>query len=231
MNIVAVIPARGGSKGIPGKNTKILLGRPMVAWTIRHALHSIHLDRIIVSTDSKKIASISRKYGAEVIIRPGKLAQDNSPIEEALRHVVSTLRKKENYKTDIIVELLANTPVREKGIIDKTIKRLIETKASAVMTVCKVSQHPEWMKKLEGDKLIPYIKCNLKVRQDLEKLYICDGSVVAIKEEALMRTRRRIRVHSFLGNDLRGIIQDPLSSLEIDKPSDLKLAEWILSHK
>ena len=231
MKIVGIIPARGESKGIPNKNIKMLKGKPVIAWTIEHALGSKYLDRIIVSTDSKKIANISKKYGAEVVMRPKELAGDDSPIELTLRHVVSTLKEKEDYKVDIVVLMQANVPVRKEGTIDEVVEKLISSKADSVMTVYEVNQRPEWMKRLKGERLIPYMRCNLYRRQDLPKLYIADGAVAAIKRKILMDTEGKVGVHEYLGRDIRAVIQEPLSSIEIDRLSDFKLAEWVLSQR
>jgi len=231
MKIVGIIPARGGSKGVPNKNIKMLKGKPVIAWTIEHALGSKYLDRVIVSTDSKKIANISKKYGAEVVMRPKELARDDSPLELSLRHVVSTLEKKENYKIDIVVQLLANVPIRADGIIEQVVKKLLESGADSVMTVYEVNQRPEWMKRLKGERLIPYMRCDLYRRQDLPELYIADGAVAAIKRKILMDTEGKVGVHEYLGKDIRAVIQEPLSSIEIDRLSDFELAEWVLSQR
>ena len=112
---VGIIPARAGSKGVPGKNIKPLLGKPMMAYVIEAALEAETLDRVIVSTDGEEIADVAREYGAEVIMRPSELAGDSSPMEDSLRHAV---RKMDTYPL-LTVLLQANVPIRKPGAIDE----------------------------------------------------------------------------------------------------------------
>ena len=121
MNTIGVITARGGSKGIPKKNIKPLLGKPLIYYTIAEAKKSKSLTRLFVSTDDEKIAKISREYGVEVIMRPAKFATDESRTELALVHVIESLREKEGYEADAVVTLEPTSPLRTAKLIDRCV--------------------------------------------------------------------------------------------------------------
>jgi len=135
MNI-AIIPARGGSKEILGKNLKPLNSKPLIAYSIESAKNSKCVDRVIVSTDDEKIAYTSEKYGAEVIIRPPELATDVSPSEDALIHVVDTIERDPNVRVDFILFLQATNPIRQYGLIDQCFDKLLKKKGDSLVTVC-----------------------------------------------------------------------------------------------
>ena len=229
MNILGVIPARGGSKGIPNKNVQLLFGEPVIAYTIIAAQRSNLITRLVVSTEDKEITEVSHRYAVEVIPRSVELAADDSPIEEALRHSVTYLREKEGYKPDIVVQMQANVPVRKQGMIDAVIEKLINSGADSVVSIYEVDQRPEIMKRLKGGRLFPRYKLTKGYRrQDFLKLYLLDGAVLATKTEVLFATTGDRRVHAYLGDDVRGVIQEKFYVVEIDTPEDLILAEAIL---
>lgn len=231
MKVLTIIPARGGSKDIKDKNIAPLLGKPIIAYTIEAALESKLTDKIVVSTEDKKIAEVSRKYGIQVIDRPAKYATDTAPIEWALRHAVRYLERKERYSPDIVVWLQANVPIRKNGQIDNVIQKLIDTNADSVITVTQVTQRPEFMKKMvKGDRIMHLAKPKKYRRQDYaaEPLYVADGAVLAMKKEVLMKTEGMTGAHVYLGNDIRGIIEEPKYAIEVDEPFDLDVAEGLL---
>lgn len=229
MNILGIIPARGGSKGFPRKNIQMLLGKPVIAHTIIAAHRSNLITRLVVSTEDEEIAEISRRYGVEVIPRPIELAADDSPIEQALRHSVTFLREKEGYEPVIVVQMQANVPVRKEGMIDTVIRKLINSGADSAVTIYEVDQGPELMNRLKGDRLFPRYKLPKGYRrQDFPKLYLLDGAVLATKTEALFKTIGDCRAHAYLGYDVRGVIQEKFYTIEIDSPEDLILAKAIL---
>ena len=136
MKIVAVIPARGGSKRIPKKNIRNFCGKPMIAWTILNALKSKQLDRVIVSTDDKEIARIAKKYGAEVpFLRPAELAIPTIGIEPTLKHAYEWLLKNDNYKANALVLLMPTAPLRQTRHIDEAIEIFKKKKVSSVVAV------------------------------------------------------------------------------------------------
>jgi N-acylneuraminate cytidylyltransferase len=230
MNIVIVIPARGGSKGVIDKNVYPLMGMPLIGHTILEAKQSKLADRIVVSTEDEKISTCAKNYGIQVIPRPPEYATDAAPIEWALRHVVRYLEGEENYSADIIVWLQANVPIRKEGQIDNVIKKLIDTHADSVLTVIEVSQRPEAMKKIvDGDRIIHMARPKETRRQEFkETLYIADGAVIAIRKTVLMETENLTGGHVYLGNDIRAVIEDPRYAIEIDDHFDLEVAEGIL---
>lgn len=229
MNIVGIIPARGGSKGFPRKNVQVLLGKPVIAHTIVAAQRSNLITRLIVSTEDEEITEISHRHGVEVIPRPVELAADDSPIEEALRHSVTYLREKEGYNPDIVVQMQANVPVRKEAMIDAVIEKLINSGADSTASIYEVDQRPEIMKRLKGDRLFPRYKLTRGYRrQDFSKLYLLDGAVLATKTEVLFATIGDRRAHAYLGDNVRGVVQEKFYAIEVDSPEDLVLAEAIL---
>jgi N-acylneuraminate cytidylyltransferase/CMP-N,N'-diacetyllegionaminic acid synthase len=226
--ILAIIPARGGSKGIPNKNIKLLANKPLIAYTIEEAFKSRFLDRVIVSTDNSEIANISKKYGAEVpFMRPKNLAEDTTPMHLVLQHAVKYLEKKKNYKIDIIVRLQPTSPFRKVSDIDAAIEKLLDTNADVVETVSKLLHPPFWIVKLKRDKLYPFIKTkkNYYRRQDSPKLYVINGAVYVIQKKALMKKT------NIFDKNTRATIMEPDRSIDIDTPLDFKIAELLLKEE
>lgn len=191
--ILAVIPARGGSKGLPGKNIRPLLGKPLIAWSIEQALASRHVDKIFVSTDSLAIAATAARFGVAVpFLRPGALATDKATTIDALRHVVDRLAKG-GERFDYLLLLEPTSPLRAKGDIDRAIKQLVdhEAQADSLVTLGEVHmEHPAIVKKIAKGRVAPYVAAARKVtrRQDLDKAYFPYGVVYLSKMAALMKT-------------------------------------------
>lgn len=230
MNILGVIPARGGSKRLENKNILPLLGKPLICYTIEHAKRSKLIDMVVCSTDSEEIAEVARGCSCKVIKRPKRLAGDRSKIEDAITHAVRYLEQRYHYSADIVVVLLANIPVRAEGVIDKTIKKLIDTKADSVFTVESVGKYnPCWMvKKGKGDKMIYYKPGRIDRVQDFRPLYINNGAVWAVWSKVLKRKMKRKTNYSPFGEDIRLIVQRRYEGIDIDDANDLLLAETIL---
>jgi len=232
MKILIVIPARGGSKGLKEKNIKPLAGKPLIGYTIEAAPESELADKIVVSTEDRRIAEVSRSYGTQVVDRPVEYATDTAPIEWALRHAVRYLAENENYFADIVVWLQANVPIRKKGQIDNVIQRLIDTGADSVITVTEVTQRPEYtMRMVDGDRVASFAGGEEFRRQEFEPLYIADGAVIAMKAEVLMRTEGMTGAHVYLGEDVRCIVEEPEYAIEIDDQFDFDVAEGLLIRK
>ncbi|MBU2541480.1 MAG: acylneuraminate cytidylyltransferase family protein [Candidatus Omnitrophica bacterium] len=232
MNILCVIPARGKSKRVTNKNIWTLQGKPLISHTIENALESKLCDKVVVSTDDQKIAEIAGYYEIDAIKRPANLALDTSAVDDALRHAVKHLEKKQGFFTDIVVFLQANVPIRKKGEIDKVIAKLKSIKdATSVVTVYAADQRPEWMKKIDPktDRIIPFMKpTNLYRKQDLPELYLLDGAITAVKRKVLMDTEGFRKIHAFLGERVYPVIHDRKYSIEIDELEDIELAEYFL---
>ena len=157
MEILAIIPARGGSKGIPRKNIIKLCGKPLITYAIEQALESRFINRVIVSTEDEEIAAISLKYGAEVPFRrPIEFAQDMSPDIDAFKHALEWLEENEGYKPDIVLNHRTVFPTRDVKIIDEAIELFINTpKADSLRSVCLAQQTPYKMWKIAGDYMEP----------------------------------------------------------------------------
>jgi len=232
-NILCVIPARGGSKGLKNKNIRPILGKPLLVYTIEAASESKLVNKIVVSTDDRKIAYVARKHNIQVIDRPRAYSTDSAPIEKALRHSVEYLRETEGYETDIVVCLQANVPIRKKRQIDNVIKKLISSKADTAATVYSVTQHPQWMKVM-GKKgiLSPLFPGEKKYRrQELEPRYLLDGAVCAIDGGVLMRNRHTHGSHAYMGRKIVGVIEEKKYATEVDDKKDLNFIEFYFKRR
>ncbi len=223
--VIGIIPARGGSKGVPRKNIRLLAGKPLIAYTIEAALAAKSLDRVIVSTDEKEIARVAKEYRAEVpFLRPKHLANDTTPDLPIFQHALQYLEDNEGYKPDIIVHLRPTTPFKSGKLIDEAVNKLISTGADGIRTVCLVDYHPYWMKKLEGDRILPFMELDKEYprRQDLPPVYEANGVVDVTRRKFIMDEGR------MLGDDIRAIFMEPIPSLDIDSELDFLVAEKIL---
>lgn len=229
-NILAVIPARGGSKGLKNKNILPLCGKPVISYTIDFALHFPLFDRVVVSTDDALIGGIARRHPVQVIRRPASLAQDASPIAPTLVHAVNTLKRRENYFPDAVVLLYANVPVRSQSMVKRAVARLFATSCDAVLTFVGVEKnHPNWMAQLKGGRVRYAYPSVTYRRQELKQLYLHDGGCVAVRTKSLLEKRGNTHLYSSFGDDIRGIVVNKWECVEIDTAYDLKLAEFILS--
>lgn len=219
MENIAIIPARGGSKGIPKKNIVDFLGQPLITYTIEQALGSKRIDEVYVSTDADDIAQISKKAGAKIINRPENIAGDEATTESALIHALNELERK-NKKPDLVVLLQCTSPLRREKDIDETVKLVIEEEYDSALTVCE--DHSFYWKEMdESAKPINYDPRERKRRQDLDKRYRENGSIYVFKADILEEKECR------LGGNI-GLYEMPeLYSFEIDVPEDLKITEAI----
>lgn len=194
--ILGITLARGGSKGIKNKNIVLLNSKPLIYYTIKEALKSKYLTDYIISTDSKKILNIAKKYKANVpFLRPSNLARDKSSSVLSLQHAVEFMEKKTLFKYDYIVELMCTNPLKNVIDIDSCIKKIIFKKADSVIAVNQIEDHhPARIKKIVNGKIKNF---NVKEipesrRQDLKpKAYVRSGSIYALKRDYLMKKNRR----------------------------------------
>jgi N-acylneuraminate cytidylyltransferase/CMP-N,N'-diacetyllegionaminic acid synthase len=228
-NILAVIPARGGSKSIPYKNIRVLAGKPLIAWTIEMALACLGLDRVIVSTDNQGIADIARQYGAEVpFLRPSKLAQEDTPGIEPILHAVQWLDEHESYRPDYVIVLQPTSVLRTTQDIEAAVQLAEKYQADAVVSVCPVSQHPYWMKRLTEDgRVLDFLLLDhpYTSRQELPPVYALNGAVYLIRREVLLQRK------TFYTDRTYAYIMPLERSLDIDTPWDWYLAELILKER
>lgn len=223
--VLCIIPARSGSKGLPGKNIKKLLGKPLIVYTIKQAEGSKYIDRIIVSTDSPQIAGISRRYGAETpFIRPKKLATDKSSTIDVLLHAIHWLEKEEDYGFDILVLLHANAPLRKKEDIDKCIELLLSENADNIFSVTEAHRNPYFnIVELTADKRARLIrKGNFASRQSAPKVFDMNSSIYVWRKEVLKETK------SVFSNNTRVYIMPKERSIDIDDYLDFQIAEMFL---
>lgn len=225
MEIICIIPARGGSKGIPHKNIVDLAGKPLIAYTIVSAKKCGLFDRIIVSTDNKKIEHVALKYGAEVIKRPKRLAQNKTPIELAMLHVLERLRRKEGYKPDIIFMLQPTSPLRNKDDLKNALKKFIRKGLDSLLSVTRNSYFI-WKEEKNSFKPINSDYRHRPTRQEMMKnQFRGNGAVFITKYNLFMKFKNR------LGGKIGYYLMDEARSIEIDTPLDLLIAEQILKRK
>ncbi|MFH1898423.1 MAG: acylneuraminate cytidylyltransferase family protein [Candidatus Desantisbacteria bacterium] len=225
LQFLGLIPARGGSKGIIKKCITPLLDKPLIAYTIEEARKSKYLKRIIVSTDDKDIASVSKKYGAEIpFMRPEELALDDTPTLPVIQHALNILMS-QGYVPNYIVLLQPTSPLRNVAHIDAAIEKIMQTKADMVVSLCKVSQHPFWMRRMEGDKVFPFIetKNTYNRRQDLPELFRLNGAITVARREVIVEEKKKI--------DIRGFVMEEAISVDVDTPMDLFIAQKMLELK
>lgn len=225
--VLGLISARGGSKGLPGKNIRMLAGRPLIVHTIEAALNAANVDRVVVSTDSHEIAAIARMAGAEVpFVRPAELARDDTPSLPVSQHAVAWLRDKEGWACDILAELPPVAPLRTSQDIDASLAMLIETGADSVISLCAVegAYHPYWMKRIDNDRVIPLMDLPREYtrRQDLPPVYRRNGAIIAVWAKVLMEHG------TYYGREIRGYMMPDERSIDIDNELDFAVAETLL---
>ena len=230
MSFLALIPARGGSKGLPRKNIKNLLGKPLIAWSIEAALNSKVVDRIIVSTDDEEISNVAKFWGAEVpFIRPSKLAQDNSTTFSVIEHALNSLEHRQRYVPDHIVLLEPTSPLRNATDIDRAFDQLKHSNASSIVGICLTEvHHPVFMYQMnDSGKLKPYLNNSKKIvrKQDLEGTYFLEGSIYISETQVLLEEK------TFYHGNTIGYEVPKWKSPEIDDEIDFLLTEVIMKHK
>jgi len=194
--ILAMIPARGGSKGLPGKNIKPLMGKPLIAWTVEQAIASRYLDDVIVNTDDEQIASAAVEYGARLpFMRPAHLATDESPVMDSIIHALDQLEL-QGAKYDYLVLLEPTAPLREPDDIDNAVEKLIdnEHRADSIIAVGKLgANHPYLVRKIDSENYLrPFVLPRRRRdtrRQELPEAYIPCGIIYMSKVDVLRETR------------------------------------------
>jgi D-3-phosphoglycerate dehydrogenase / 2-oxoglutarate reductase len=231
MRTIGVIPARGGSKGIPRKNLVALLGKPILAYTIEAAKSSKLLTDLVVSTDDEEIAAVAAHWGAHVpFMRPAELATDAALSLPVVQHAVLEMEKLKDHTYDVAVMLQPTTPLRSTEDIDAGIQLLLDTGADSVISVVEVSgHHPFRMKRLVRDNvLINYIDQgfeDMRPRQQLPSVYIRSGALYVVRRSTL------VEQDSFVGADCRAYVMPEERTVNIDTRLDLLLAEHLLREK
>ncbi len=230
--ILAVIPARGGSKGIPRKNIRDFAGYPLIAYSIMAALSSRYVTRTIVSTDDKEIADVARQFGAEVpFLRPASISDDIALDLPVFQHALQTLSKSEGYRPDLVLQLRPTSPIRPVGLVDEAIEILLNNpEADSVRGVVPSGQNPYKMWKVNSET--GYIKGLMAVdgmaepynspRQCLPETYWQTGHIDVIRPKVILD------LNSMSGKNILPVYINPDYTVDIDKPSDWLKAEWMV---
>ena len=227
--ILGLITARGGSKGLPGKNIKALGGKPLIAWTILAALESQSFDRVVVSTDDAVIAETGKGWGAEVpFLRPVELAQDSSPHILSSEHALMWLKEHEGYLPEWVMLLQPTSPFRSASDIRASIKLGKSDGVEAVVSVCEVKHHPFLTYRLNPDnRLVPFMEYNLKYtrRQDLPEAFATNGAIYLNRTASLLKNRKYVPVGTL------PYVMAVERSFEIDTACDFSIAECLMRQK
>lgn len=234
MRVLALVPARGGSKGVPRKNLQLLGGRPLVAHAVDVARAAGLTDRVVCSTDDPEIAAVARAAGAEVpFLRPADLAADASEDWPVFMHALDFLDSHEGWVPDIVVNLRPTSPLRRPSHVDAAIRLLLDTGADSVKAVCLARQHPHkmWLRQ-PGGGLEPFLKTPFRLERGpdvpralLEDVYWQNGLVDVTRREVILEQRVMI------GRRVAGLVTEAVDSIDIDTPLDLALAELLLARR
>jgi len=217
---VAIIPARGGSKGIPGKNLLTVAGKPLLAWSIEHALASSRIDSVWVTSDDREILKVAAAYGAETILRPDNISGDAATSEEAWIHAVNEIKK--FVMIDLIVCMQATSPIRGRYDLDEAIELYYNGNFDSLFSATQIEDHFTWKIGNFGAVSVNYDYKNRKRRQDLEVKYLENGSFYILSPELLVENNNR------LGGFIGVYKQDQYKMYQIDNVEDVDLCEAIL---
>ena len=227
LEILALVPARGGSKGVPRKNVRDLAGRPLLQWSVDAARASKQVGRIVVTTDDPAIADIARAGGADVpFLRPAELARDDTAGLDPVLHALEWLAEHESYRPDLVLLLQPTSPLRTVADIDGAVSLAIGSALDPVVSVTTPSQHPYWMKRIDDDgrlhDVIPQPTPTTR-RQDLPTCYAVNGAIYLITPDALREHR------TWFTDRTLAYIMPPERSLDIDSEWDFRVAATILA--
>lgn len=219
--VLAIIPARGGSKGIPRKNIRVVAGKPLIAWTIEEAKKSEYIDRLVISTDDLEIAELAAHWGGEVpFLRPPELAQDDTPGIAPVLHMLTTIRA----SYDLVVLLQPTSPLRTVEDIDGAIATLIQHKAKACVSMVEPDKSPYWMYSLDSSgKLLPLLEGDYACRQSTPVVYALNGAVYVAESSLLVGNK------TFMTSDTVAYIMPKERSIDIDTDLDLVLVQHLFS--
>jgi len=232
VEVLAIVPARGGSKGLPNKNILPLLGHPLIAYSILAAKKSSLVSRVLVSTDSPVIAEVSKKYGADVpFIRPSELAADLSRDLEVFQHALQWLDKNEGYKPDLVIQLRPTSPVRPKGLLDDAITRLNKSDADSlrIVTASPITPYKMWFVDNETSIMMPLLSLDgvaepfNEPRQSLPKTYWQIGTLDVIRPEVILNK------NSMSGQRILPYVVGHELAVDIDDLQSFKKAEEVIT--
>jgi CMP-N,N'-diacetyllegionaminic acid synthase len=217
--ILAVIPARGGSKGVPRKNIRALNGKPLIAWTIEQAEQSRYIDRVIVSSEDEEICQVAKQSGAEIpFVRPAELASDTASGVDVLCHAVENA----GADCDYVVLLQPTSPLRESTDIDAAIEYCVEQAVTSVVSLAEATKSPYWMYHMkEGGELTPFVDNAASNRQELPQSYALNGAVYVLEVARLLASRK------ILDEQTLGYVMPAERSYDIDTETDFLICEFL----
>ncbi len=223
--MIAIIPARGGSKGLPGKNIKPMNGKPLIAYTIEAAIKSKNIDRVIVSTDDEEIAKVSQQFGGEIpFMRPAELATDTAGSIDVFKYTLERLESDEGIVLNNFVVLQPTSPLRTAQHIDEAITLFFEKKANAVVSYCREAHPIFWHKYLaENGKLENIFNGDYygKGRQEIRTTYYPNGAIYVFNKEYIFN-------NDDYSVDCYPYIMDRMFSIDIDTIDDFRYAEFLM---
>ena len=222
-SVLAIIPARSGSKRLPNKNILDLAGKPMVAWSIEAGLNSHYIDKVVVTSDSDKILNISKKYGANIIKRLDVLASDSATSFDAVKHTIENTNKTFDY----VILLQPTSPLRNHRHIDEAFEILNKKKAYAIISVTEIDHSPLWSNTLPKDGSMEFFLTDEVINkrsQDLEKYYRLNGAIYICKTDRLLKEKT-----FFINSNIFSYIMDRESSVDIDEKIDYYTAKAIIT--
>ena len=223
VSLLALIPARGGSKGISRKNIRELCGKPLIAWSIEAAQNSVSVDKIVVSTEDEEIADIARFFGADVpFLRPKELAQDDTP---GIAPVLHVLEKFPGFEQILLLQ--PTSPLRTADDIDEIVNKCQEQQTPAAVSISETSRHPNWMFYCDEDgKLSPFTDSPRATRrQDLPKIFTVNGALYLGKSEWIQQTC------DFISSETLGYVMPPERSKDIDTLLDWEWVEFLMKKR
>lgn len=225
--MIAIVPARGGSKGLPGKNIRLFCGKPLIFYTISEALKSKNISDVIVSTDSSDIAHIAESFGAKCLfLRPLELAGDNSKAIDNYLYTVKRLNDEFGYKIQEFMVLQPTSPLRTSMDIDNASSLFYEKMADSVISVTEFIHPPQWAKVIDNSgKIRNYFEndmSGINNRQEFLKAYIPNGAIYIFQLSLLERT------YSYYSNNTYGYVMEQQKSVDIDNISDFEYAEFLM---
>ena len=218
--VLGIIPARGGSKGLPRKNILDLCGKPLISWTIEEANKSIFIDKLIVSTDDQEIIEVSKKYGCEVPFkRPKKFSRDKSTTNEVIMHSIDSI----SVKFDVIIVLQPTSPLRTSKDIDNSLKKLIENDCFSVISMCLSDKPYEWFHHINSEGFIKNIfDSKMNNRQLSKNAYVPNGAIYTAHVDIYKQKK------TFYHKNSMAYIMPKHRSIDIDDKLDFKMAKFLL---
>jgi YrbI family 3-deoxy-D-manno-octulosonate 8-phosphate phosphatase len=221
---LAIIPARGGSKGVPRKNVTLLAGRPLIAWTIGAAREAKRVTRVVVSTDDAEIARVAGECGAGVVWRPAEISDDSASSESALLHVLGHLRETENYRPELLAFLQCTSPLTTAADIDGTIGAMLDQRADCALSAARFF-HFVWRVDSDGACGVNHDKRVRQRRQERPPEFLENGAVYAMRTDGFLAARHRFFGKTAIYEVAAG------RALEIDEPGDFEVAEVLLRRR